>query len=79
MARKESGIKIDTLEDAKKVKRIGTLREDTRERFLKEHGFTNLESVSDEQEHRASVAQVLDISDGKISRVVLFFDTGPFA
>ncbi len=51
VARKESGIKIDTLEDAKKVKRIGTLREDTRERFLKEHGFTNLESVSDEQKN----------------------------
>jgi polar amino acid transport system substrate-binding protein len=49
VAKKGSVIKIDTLEDAKKVERIGTLRDDTRERFLKQHEFTNLESVSDEQ------------------------------
>jgi polar amino acid transport system substrate-binding protein len=51
VAKKGSGIKINTLEDAKKVKRIGTLRDDTRERFLKMHGFTNLEPVSDEQKN----------------------------
>jgi polar amino acid transport system substrate-binding protein len=49
VAKKDSGIKINSLEDAKKVKCIGTLRDDTRERLLKSHGFTNLESVSDEQ------------------------------
>jgi len=49
VAKKRSGIKIDSLEDAKNVKRIGTLRDDTRERLLKSHGFTNLEPVSDEQ------------------------------
>lgn len=49
VAKKGSGIKIDRLEDAKKVKSIGTLRDDTRERLLKRHGFTNLEPVSDEQ------------------------------
>ena len=49
VARKGSGIKIDSLEDAKKVKRIGTLRDDTRERLLESLGFTNLEPVSDEQ------------------------------
>lgn len=49
VARKGSGIKIDSLEDAKKVKSIGTLRDDTRERLLKSLGFTNLEPVSDEQ------------------------------
>jgi polar amino acid transport system substrate-binding protein len=49
VAKKASGIKINSLEDAKNVKRIGTLRDDTRERLLKSHGFTNLESVSDEQ------------------------------
>ena len=49
VAKKGSGIKINRLEDAKKVNRIGTLRDDTREEFLKKHGFTNLESVSDEQ------------------------------
>jgi len=49
VAKKDSGIKINSLEDAKKVKRIGTLRDDTREHLLKSHGFTNLEPVSDEQ------------------------------
>ena len=50
VAKKGSGIIINSLEDAKKVKRIGTLRDDTRERLLIKHGFTNLEPVSDEQQ-----------------------------
>lgn len=49
VAKKGSGIKIINLDDAKKVSRIGTLRDDTRELLLKSHGFTNLEPVSDEQ------------------------------
>ena len=49
VARKGSGIAIAKLDDAKKVRRIGTLRDDTRERLLEELGFTNLEPVSDEQ------------------------------
>jgi polar amino acid transport system substrate-binding protein len=49
VAKKGSGIKIKDLEDAKKVKRIGTLRDDTRGRLLERHGFINLEPVSDEQ------------------------------
>ncbi len=49
VAQKGSGIKIKDLEDAKKVKRIGTLRDDTRGRLLQSQGFTNLEPVSDEQ------------------------------
>ena len=51
VAKKGSGIKINSLEDAKKVKRIGTLRDDTRGRLLERHGFTNLEPVSDEQKN----------------------------
>ncbi len=51
VAKKGSGININNLEDAKKVNRIGTLRDDTRERLLQSHGFTNLESVSDEQKN----------------------------
>ena len=51
VGKKGSGIKINNLEDAKKVKRIGTLRDDTRERLLEKHGFTNLEPVSDEQKN----------------------------
>jgi polar amino acid transport system substrate-binding protein len=49
VAKKDSGIKIKDLEDAKKVNRIGTLRDDTRGRLLERHGFKNLEPVSDEQ------------------------------
>ena len=49
VAKQDSGITIDRLEDAKKVKSIGTLLDDTRGRLLASHGFTNLEPVSDEQ------------------------------
>jgi polar amino acid transport system substrate-binding protein len=49
VAKKGSGIKIKDLEDAKKVNRIGTLRDDTRGRLLERNGFKNLEPVSDEQ------------------------------
>ena len=49
VAKKGAGIKIKNLADAKKVRRIGTLRDDTRGRLLQRHGFTNLEPVSDEQ------------------------------
>ena len=49
VARKDSGVTIDNLEDAKKVKRIGTLLDDTRGQLLESYGFTNLEPVSDEQ------------------------------
>lgn len=49
VAKKGSAIKIKNLDDAKKVKRIGTLRDDTRGRLLQSYGFTNLEPVSDEQ------------------------------
>jgi len=49
VAKKSLGIRINSLDDAKKVGRIGTLRDDTREILLKSHGFTNLEPVSDEQ------------------------------
>ena len=56
VSKKGSGIKISSLEDAKKVKRIGTLRDDTRERLLKSLGFTNLEPVSDEQQNAKKLA-----------------------
>lgn len=49
LAKRGSGVQIETLADAKKVKRVGTLRDDTRERLLLKLGFTNLYSVSDEQ------------------------------
>ena len=46
-AKKGSGIKINSLEDAKKVKAIGTYIDDVREKFLINEGFQNLESVSE--------------------------------
>jgi polar amino acid transport system substrate-binding protein len=49
VAKRNSGITIDSLEDAKTVKRIGILLDDTRGRLLASHGFKNLEPVSDEQ------------------------------
>jgi len=51
VAKKDSGIKIFSLEDAKKVDYIGTLRDDTKEIFLKSHGFTNLVSTHDDQKN----------------------------
>lgn len=51
VARKDSGIAINSLEDAKKVKRIGTIRDDSKEQLLKSLGFTNLEPVSNEQKN----------------------------
>ena len=47
--KKNSDLKIKTLEDAKKVRRIGTLLDDTRGRLLERLGFTNLEPVTDEK------------------------------
>lgn len=47
-AKKGSGIQINSLEDAKKVKKIGTYKDDAAELFLKEQGFTNTESVVDD-------------------------------
>lgn len=49
-ARKGNGVTVGSLEDAKKVGKIGTYRDDAAELFLKEQGLTNLESVwNDEQ------------------------------
>lgn len=48
-AKKDSGLTIASLEDAKKVKKIGTYKEDAAETFLKEEGFTNLDSVVNDE------------------------------
>ena len=48
-AKSSSGIIINSLEDAKKVNHIGTLRDDAKETFLQRHGFTNLVSTHDDQ------------------------------
>ncbi len=41
-ARKDFDMKIDSLEDAKKVKAIGVYKDDVQEQTLKDLGFTNL-------------------------------------
>ena len=51
VGRKGSGARTITLDEAKEVKRIGTLRDDTRHELLESLGFTNLEPVSDEQKN----------------------------
>ena len=48
-ARKGSGIKIETLEEAKKVKRIATVTEYYTEQAMKKEGFANLESCPNEE------------------------------
>jgi len=47
-AKKGSGIKINKLEDAKKVRSIGTYKDDFWEQTLKSKGFTNLVSSEDD-------------------------------
>ncbi len=49
-AKKGSGITLSSVDDAKKVGKIGTYKDDSCEIFLKAEGFTNLDSVvNDEQ------------------------------
>lgn len=47
LARKDYPVSITSLDEAKKVERIGTLRDDVRGKMLEKLGFTNLEPVSD--------------------------------
>ena len=46
-ARADSGIVIESLEDAKKLKLIGVYREDSRDQYLSKLGFTNLDRSID--------------------------------
>lgn len=49
-AKKGSGVSVSSLDDAKKVGKIGTYKDDAAESFLKAEGFSNLDSVlNDEQ------------------------------
>lgn len=47
--RKDSRIVIDSLEDAKRLTRIGVYLNDVRDLYLTEAGFTNLERTTDNQ------------------------------
>jgi polar amino acid transport system substrate-binding protein len=56
IARKDAPFTIAALEDAKQVGSIGTLRDDTRQEFLLEMGFTNLHPVSDDKQNARKLA-----------------------
>ena len=51
IALKDSDLTITSIEDAKRVNRIGTIRGDSKERLLLDLGFKNLEPVSSEQQN----------------------------
>jgi polar amino acid transport system substrate-binding protein len=50
-AKKGSTLKITSLDDARKVNKIGTYKDSVAEQFLKEEGFTNIVSVTDDKEN----------------------------
>lgn len=47
LAKKGSPIKVSSLADAKKVGTVGAYKNDARELFLKEQGFTNIDSANE--------------------------------
>ncbi|MBF0290243.1 MAG: transporter substrate-binding domain-containing protein [SAR324 cluster bacterium] len=62
VSKKANNIKITSLEDAKKVKKIGVYRDDARDQFLREQGFTNLHtSVKPEHYVKMLLANKLDL------------------
>lgn len=57
-----SPVRVDALDDARSVPRIGTYQQDAREQWLKSLGFTNLESVpSDDMNCRKLQAGRIDL------------------
>ncbi len=59
-AAKSSNLQIGSLEDAKKVARIGTYHADAKEQFLKQQGFTNLVSSN------KNINNIRRIMEGKL-------------
>ncbi len=62
--KKGSDITISSLEDAKALERIGTYRDDAREKFLISEGFDNLDSTNN------SVLNVTKLLAGRIDAVI---------
>ena len=58
--KKGSNLQIDSLDDAKKVARIGTYHKDAKEQFLKKKGFTNLISAN------KNISNIKRIIEGKL-------------
>lgn len=61
---KDAPIEINSLDDAKEVRAIGAYRNDVREQYLLEHGFTNLDSTTD------NVLNVRKLSFGRIDLLI---------
>ncbi len=59
--KKGSNLQIDSLDDAKKVTRIGTYYKDAKEQFLKGKGFTNLISAN------KNISNIKRIMEGKLN------------
>jgi len=51
VSKRGNTFKMTSLEDAKKVKLIGTYRKDVRDQFLREQGFTNLFTVTNPEQY----------------------------
>jgi len=62
--RRNSNIKIHSLEDAKKLKKIGTYRDSFNEQYLKKHGFKNLESTPN------NILNIKKLMNGRIDAIV---------
>jgi polar amino acid transport system substrate-binding protein len=65
-ARKGSGLKLATVEDARRVRAIATYKEDFREQLLRSMGFTNLDSSNSPH------SDILKLMSGRVD--LWFFD-----
>ncbi|SOB58944.1 conserved exported protein of unknown function [Pseudodesulfovibrio profundus] len=63
-AHADSGISVNSLEEAKAVKSIGTYAQDSKEVWLKNHGFNNLVSVLD------NITNLKKLYEGRIDLMV---------
>ena len=64
LCEKRSKIIISSLEDAKKLKKIGTYRDSFNEQYLKNMGFHNLEAVTN------NVLNIKKLMSGRIDAIV---------
>ncbi len=62
--KKDSGVVINSLDDAKGLKRIGTYREDAREQYLISQGFENIDSNTDSRNN------VKKLQTGRVDAVI---------
>lgn len=58
IARKNSHFKFKSIEDAKKVKKIGCYAGDAREKLLISKGFKNLDSLSSERPNQNNLRKL---------------------